>query len=50
MWQAALACTTLLALWWWVRILEDEAAGGAVASVRGKTRCSPAEMPFGMLV
>ena len=45
MWQDPLACTTLLALWWWVRILEDEDAGGAKLSVRGKTRCSPAEMP-----
>lgn len=36
MWQAPLACTTLLALWWWVRILEDEAASGAIASVRGR--------------
>jgi hypothetical protein len=36
MWQAPQACTTLLALWWWVRILEEEDAGGAIASVRGR--------------
>lgn len=36
--------------WWWVRILEDEDAGGAKTSVRGQTRCSPAEVPSCKLV
>lgn|SRR5690242_9834314 len=46
MWQDPLACTTLLALWWWEGILGDEDAGGASMSVRGKTRCAPAEKPL----
>jgi len=35
---------------WWARILGEEDAGGAKLSVRGKTRCSPAEVPSCMLV
>lgn len=48
--QDPLACTTLLALGGGQKILEVEDAGGAKLSVRGKTRCSPAEMAFDMVV